>query len=158
MHVGHTRFKRKASAQERWEGGRAAEGASVSVRACQCLWRVEDSHAQFSCKKVAPLNHAPSVKFILTRHASTVNCAGPAVMAAYRAVRRVVARLVAAARSAAMLLANGGDPSRFGQQELVNYLMSALRNIQVSNFTGRAQLSIYCCCCGCVLQAYFYCV
>jgi hypothetical protein len=41
-----------------------------------------------------------------------------------------------------MLLANGGDPSRFGQQELVNYLMSALRDIQVSHFTGPAQLSI----------------
>ena len=59
--IGRTRFKRKASAQERWEGGRAAEGASVSVRACRCLCRVEGAHTQFSCKKVAALNHAPSV-------------------------------------------------------------------------------------------------
>ena len=48
---GATRFTRKASARERWEGGRAAEGASVSVRACRCLCRVEGAHAQFSCKK-----------------------------------------------------------------------------------------------------------
>lgn len=61
LHAGRTRFKRKASAQERWEGGRAAEGARVSVRACRCLCRVEGAHAQFSCKKVAALNHAPSV-------------------------------------------------------------------------------------------------
>ena len=78
--------------------------------------------------------------------------AGPAVMAAYRAVRRVVGRRVAAARGAAMLLANGGDPTHFGQQALVDYLMSALRDIQVTHLTGRAQLSICCCCCcGCVL-------
>ena len=61
LHAGRTRFTRKASARERWEGGRAAEGASVSVRACRCLCREEGAHAQFSCKKVAALNHAPSV-------------------------------------------------------------------------------------------------
>ena len=72
------------------------------------------------------------LKFILTRHTSTVNGTGPAVMATYRAVRRVVAQRVAAVRGAAMLLANNDNPSHFGQQELVNYLMSALRNIQVS--------------------------
>ena len=58
--TGRTRSTRKASARERWEGVRAAEGASVSVRACRCLCREEGAHAQFSCKKAA-LNHAPSV-------------------------------------------------------------------------------------------------
>jgi len=33
LHAGRTRFTRKSRVQERWEGGRAAEGASVSVRA-----------------------------------------------------------------------------------------------------------------------------
>jgi hypothetical protein len=42
-------------------GRRAAEGASVSVRACRCLCREEGAHAQFSCKKVAALNHTSSV-------------------------------------------------------------------------------------------------
>jgi hypothetical protein len=41
LHAGRTRFTRKECARERWEGGRAAEGVSVSVRACQCLCREE---------------------------------------------------------------------------------------------------------------------
>ena len=59
-------------------------------------------------------------------------------MEAYRAVKRVVARKVAAARGAGLVVANGGDPSLYGEQGLVDYLMKALRDIQVPNFTNRS--------------------
>ena len=40
-------------------GGRESDRGRES--ACRCPCRVEGAHAQFSCKKVAALNHAPSV-------------------------------------------------------------------------------------------------
>lgn len=42
-------------------GGRESGRGRERERACRCLCREEGAHAQFSCKKVAALNHAPSV-------------------------------------------------------------------------------------------------
>jgi hypothetical protein len=62
LHAGRTRFKRKACARERWEGGRAAEGVSASVpvplscggRACTILLQ-EGGGAQ-SCSQRRHVN------------------------------------------------------------------------------------------------------
>ena len=44
LHAGSTRFTRKARERERWEGGGAAEGASVSVRAGASVMRRTRMH------------------------------------------------------------------------------------------------------------------
>jgi hypothetical protein len=59
-------------------------------------------------------------------------------MEAYRAVKQVVAPRVVVARGAGLVVANGGDPSLYGEQELVDFLMKSLRDIQVPNFTNRS--------------------